>query len=104
MGDGPSGKDWRGGRTASQNIIPASTGAAKAVGKVIPALDGKLTGMAFRVPTPDVSVVDLTVRLGKPASYAKICATLKAAAEGPLKGILGYTDTDVVSTDFLGDE
>merc|ERR1712033_123324 len=102
--DGPSGKDWRGGRGAGQNIIPSSTGAAKAVGKVIPALNGKLTGMAFRVPTPDVSVVDLTVRLAKPASYAKICATLKAASEGPLKGILGYTDTDVVSTDFLGDE
>jgi len=102
--DGPSGKDWRGGRGAGQNIIPSSTGAAKAVGKVIPDLNGKLTGMAFRVPTPDVSVVDLTVRLEKPATYSKICATLKAAADGPMKGILGYTDHDVVSTDFLGDD
>jgi len=102
--DGPSGKDWRGGRGAGQNIIPSSTGAAKAVGKVIPELAGKLTGMAFRVPTPNVSVVDLTVRLEKPANYAKICATLKAAADGPMHGILGYTDHDVVSTDFLGDE
>jgi len=102
--DGPSGKDWRGGRGAAQNIIPASTGAAKAVGKVIPELNGKLTGMAFRVPTADVSVVDLTVRLGKEASYEEICATLKAAADGPMKGILGYTDEDLVSTDFIGDQ
>merc|ERR1711890_23774 len=102
--DGPSQKDWRGGRGASQNIIPSSTGAAKAVGKVIPQLNGKLTGMAFRVPTPDVSVVDLTVRLEKPASYEEICAVLKAASEsGSLAGILGYTDEMVVSTDFLGD-
>merc|ERR1711951_126588 len=101
--DGPSGKDWRGGRGAAQNIIPSSTGAAKAVGKVIPELNGKLTGMAFRVPTADVSVVDLTVRLAKEASYDEICATVKAAAEGPLKGILGYTDEDLVSTDFIGD-
>jgi glyceraldehyde 3-phosphate dehydrogenase len=101
--DGPSGKDWRGGRGAAQNIIPASTGAAKAVGKVIPELNGKLTGMAFRVPTPDVSVVDLTVRLSKEATYEQICATLKAAADGPLKGILGYTDEDLVSSDFIGD-
>jgi glyceraldehyde 3-phosphate dehydrogenase len=89
--DGPSGKDWRGGRGAGQNIIPSSTGAAKAVGKVIPELAGKLTGMAFRVPTPDVSVVDLTVRLAKEATYEEICATIKAASEGPLKGYLGYT-------------
>ena len=101
--DGPSAKDWRGGRGASQNIIPSSTGAAKAVGKVIPALNGKLTGMAFRVPTPDVSVVDLTVNLAKPASYAEICATIKAAAEGPMKGILDYTEDAVVSNDFIGD-
>jgi len=102
--DGPSGKDWRGGRGAAQNIIPSSTGAAKAVGKVIPELNGKLTGMAFRVPTPDVSVVDLTVRLEKPATYAEICAVLKAASEsGPLSGYLGYTEDAVVSTDFLGD-
>jgi len=102
--DGPSGKDWRGGRGASQNIIPSSTGAAKAVGKVIPELNGKLTGMAFRVPTPDVSVVDLTVRLEKPATYEEICAVLKKASEsGPLAGILGYTEDMVVSTDFLGD-
>jgi len=101
--DGPSGKDWRGGRGASQNIIPSSTGAAKAVGKVIPELNGKLTGMAFRVPTPDVSVVDLTVRLGKEATYAEICAKLKEASEGSMKGILGYTEDMVVSTDFLGD-
>ncbi|KAL5014180.1 hypothetical protein ScPMuIL_008450 [Solemya velum] len=102
--DGPSMKDWRGGRTAAQNIIPSSTGAAKAVGKVIPELNGKLTGMAFRVPTPDVSVVDLTVRLEKPASYDTIKAALKKASEsGPLKGILGYTDEDVVSSDFIGD-
>ena len=101
--DGPSGKDWRGGRGAGQNIIPSSTGAAKAVGKVIPELAGKLTGMAFRVPTPDVSVVDLTVRLAKEASYEEICATIKAASEGPLKGYLGYTDEDLVSSDFIGD-
>ncbi len=101
--DGPSGKDWRGGRGAAQNIIPASTGAAKAVGKVIPELNGKLTGMAFRVPTADVSVVDLTVRLEKGASYEEICATIKAASEGAMKGILGYTDEDLVSTDFIGD-
>jgi len=101
--DGPSGKDWRGGRGAAQNIIPASTGAAKAVGKVIPELNGKLTGMAFRVPTPDVSVVDLTVRLGKEASYDEICATIKEASEGSMKGILGYTDEDLVSQDFVGD-
>jgi len=103
--DGPSGKDWRGGRGAGQNIIPSSTGAAKAVGKVIPELNGKLTGMAFRVPTPDVSVVDLTVRLGKEASYQEICDKIKEASlEGPLKGFLGYTEDMVVSTDFLGDE
>jgi len=102
--DGPSGKDWRGGRGAGQNIIPSSTGAAKAVGKVIPELNGKLTGMAFRVPTPDVSVVDLTVRLAKEASYQQICDTIKAASEGPLKGILGYTDEDLVSSDFYGDD
>jgi len=102
--DGPSGKDWRGGRGAAQNIIPAATGAAKAVGKVIPELNGKLTGMAFRVPTPDVSVVDLTVRLQKEASYEEICATIKKASEGSMKGILGYTDEDLVSTDFLGDD
>jgi glyceraldehyde 3-phosphate dehydrogenase len=101
--DGPSAKDWRGGRGAGQNIIPSSTGAAKAVGKVIPELNGKLTGMAFRVPTPDVSVVDLTVRLEKPASYATICAVMKAASEGELKGILGYTEDEVVSTDFQTD-
>jgi glyceraldehyde 3-phosphate dehydrogenase len=102
--DGPSGKDWRGGRGAAQNIIPSSTGAAKAVGKVIPELNGKLTGMAFRVPTPDVSVVDLTVRLEKEASYEEICQKIKEASEGALKGILGYTDEDLVSTDFLGDD
>ena len=101
--DGPSMKDWRGGRGASQNIIPSSTGAAKAVGKVIPQLNGKLTGMAFRVPTPNVSVVDLTCRLDKPASYDDIKAAMKKASEGPLKGILGYTEDAVVSTDFLGD-
>ncbi|MBW0504733.1 hypothetical protein O181_044448 [Austropuccinia psidii MF-1] len=101
--DGPSGKDWRGGRGASANIIPSSTGAAKAVGKVIPSLNGKLTGMAFRVPTANVSVVDLTVRIEKGASYEEIKATIKAASEGPLKGILGYTDEDLVSTDFIGD-
>jgi glyceraldehyde 3-phosphate dehydrogenase len=99
--DGPSGKQWRDGRGAFQNIIPASTGAAKAVGKVIPALNGKITGMAFRVPTPDVSVVDLTVRLEKPASYDAIKAAVKAASEeGPMKGYLGYTEDQVVSTDF----
>jgi len=102
--DGPSGKDWRGGRGAAQNIIPAATGAAKAVGKVIPELNGKLTGMAFRVPTPDVSVVDLTVKLEKKADYATICKTIKAAAEGPMKGIMGYCDEDLVSTDLLGDQ
>merc|ERR1711909_155613 len=96
--------DWRGGRGAAQNIIPSSTGAAKAVGKVIPELNGKLTGMAFRVPTPDVSVVDLTVRLQKGASYADICKCIKTAAEGSMKGILGYTDEDLVSTAFVGDE
>merc|ERR1712051_494311 len=101
--DGPSGKDWRGGRGAAQNIIPASTGAAKAVGKVIPALNGKLTGMAFRVPTPDVSVVDLTVRLGKETTYEDICAKMKEAAEGKMKGVLDYTEDQVVSTDFVGD-
>merc|ERR1712055_847186 len=100
--DGPSGKDWRGGRGAAQNIIPASTGAAKAVGKVIPALNGKLTGMAFRVPTPDVSVMDLTVRLGKGCTYDEIKAKVKAAADGPMKGFLEYTEDQVVSTDFLG--
>jgi len=102
--DGPSGKDWRGGRGAGQNIIPSSTGAAKAVGKVIPELNGKLTGMAFRVPTPDVSVVDLTVRIQKEATYAEICAKLKEASEGSMKGILGYTDEDLVSSDFIGDD
>ena len=101
--DGPSAKDWRGGRAAAGNIIPSSTGAAKAVGKVIPELNGKLTGMSFRVPTLDVSVVDLTVNLAKPASYAEICEVIKKASEGELKGILGYTDEDVVSSDFLGD-
>ena len=102
--DGPSAKDWRGGRGASQNIIPSSTGAAKAVGKVIPALNGKLTGMAFRVPTPDVSVVDLTCRLEKPAKYDDIKKAMKEASEGELKGILGYTEDAVVSNDFLGDK
>jgi glyceraldehyde 3-phosphate dehydrogenase len=101
--DGPSHKDWRGGRGAAQNIIPSSTGAAKAVGKVIPDLNGKLTGMAFRVPTPNVSVVDLTARLSKGAKYEEICAVIKEAANGPLKGIMGYTDEEVVSTDFVGD-
>jgi len=101
--DGPSNKDWRGGRGILENIIPSSTGAAKAVGKVIPALNKKLTGMAFRVPTSDVSVVDLTVELEKPASYDEICAAVKAASEGPLKGVLGYTTDKVVSTDFRGE-
>ncbi len=101
--DGPSMKDWRGGRAVGNNIIPSSTGAAKAVGKVIPALEGKLTGMSFRVPTTDVSVVDLTVRLEKPASYEDIKATVKHASENELKGILGYTEDDVVSSDFIGD-
>ena len=101
--DGPSVKDWRGGRAAAGNIIPSSTGAAKAVGKVIPALNGKLTGMAFRVPTLDVSVVDLTVNLKQAASYEEICKAMKAASEGELKGILGYVDEDVVSSDFIGD-
>jgi glyceraldehyde 3-phosphate dehydrogenase len=101
--DGPSGKDWRGGRGILENIIPSSTGAAKAVGKIIPALNKKLTGMAFRVPTSDVSVVDLTVELECPASYEEICAAMKAASEsGPLKGVLGYTSDSVVSTDFRG--
>jgi glyceraldehyde 3-phosphate dehydrogenase len=101
--DGPSMKDWRGGRGAGQNIIPSSTGAAKAVGKVLPELNGKLTGMAFRVPTPNVSVVDLTCRLEKSASYEDVKAAIKYASEGPLIGILGYTDEDVVSNDFVGD-
>ena len=101
--DGPSMKDWRGGRAASGNIIPSSTGAAKAVGKVIPSLNGKLTGMSMRVPTLDVSVVDLTVNLAKPAKYDEICAAMKEASEGELKGILGYTEDAVVSSDFLGD-
>ncbi len=101
--DAPSMKDWRGGRGAAQNIIPSSTGAAKAVGKVIPELNGKLTGMAFRIPTPNVSVVDLTCRIKKGASYEQVCAAMKEASEGELKGILGYTEDSVVSTDFLGD-
>jgi glyceraldehyde 3-phosphate dehydrogenase len=101
--DGPSRKDWRGGRGAAQNIIPASTGAAKAVALVLPQLKGKLTGMAMRVPTPDVSVVDLTFKTAKPTTYAEISAAMKAAADGELKGILGFTDEDVVSSDFLGD-
>ena len=99
--DGPSQKDWRGGRAACYNIIPSSTGAAKAVGKVIPSLNGKLTGMAFRVPTINVSVVDLTAKLVKPATYAEICAVLKDASEGSMKGVLGYENQDVVSTDFI---
>merc|ERR1711865_899540 len=101
--DGPSrgGKDWRGGRCASQNIIPSSTGAAKAVGKCLPVLNGKLTGMAFRVPTPDVSVVDLTCRLEKPAKYEEIVVAIKEAAEGPMKGVLDWTEDEVVSTDFV---
>jgi len=101
--DSPSAKDWRGGRGAGQNIIPSSTGAAKAVGKVIPELNGKLTGMAFRVPTPDVSVVDLTVNLKTAASYEEICSAMKEASEGALKGILGYTEDQVVSNDFIGE-
>lgn len=102
--DGPSKKDWRGGRAASGNIIPSSTGAAKAVGKVIPELNGKLTGMAFRVPTLDVSVVDLTVNLAKPATYKEICAAVKAASEGEMAGVLGYTEDAVVSSDFYTEE
>ena len=101
--DGASLKDWRGGRAACGNIIPSSTGAAKAVGKVIPELNGKLTGMSMRVPTLDVSVVDLTVNLEKPATYEEICQAMKAASEGELKGVLGYTEDPVVSSDFLGD-
>merc|ERR1711934_83521 len=101
--DGPSAKDWRGGRGASFNIIPSSTGAAKAVGKVIPSLNGVLTGMSFRVPTADVSVVDLTIRLGKPASYDAIIDKLREAADGPMKGVLAVTDDDVVSSDFITD-
>ena len=101
--DGPSNKDWRGGRGILENIIPSSTGAAKAVGRVIPELNKKLTGMAFRVPTSDVSVVDLTVELSKPAKYAEICAAMKAASQGPMKGVLGYTDEKVVATDFRGE-
>ena len=101
--DGPSNKDWRGGRGILENIIPSSTGAAKAVGKVIPSLNKKLTGMAFRVPTSDVSVVDLTVELTKDATYDAICAAMKAASEGPMKGVLGYTDEKVVATDFRGE-
>jgi len=101
--DGPSNKDWRGGRGILENIIPSSTGAAKAVGKVIPELNKKLTGMAFRVPTSDVSVVDLTVELSKPAKYDEICAAMKAASEGPMKGVLGYTTEKVVASDFRGE-
>jgi len=101
--DGPSAKDWRGGRGAGNNIIPSSTGAAKAVGKVLPEVNGKLTGMAFRVPTADVSVVDLTARIEKSATYEEICAAMKEASEGEMKGILGYTEDQVVSTDFIGD-
>ena len=101
--DGASLKDWRGGRAATDNIIPSSTGAAKAVGKVIPELNGKLTGMSMRVPTLDVSVVDLTAKLAKPATYEEICKAMKEASEGELKGVLGYTDEPVVSSDFLGD-
>ena len=102
--DGASKKDWRGGRAAAANIIPSSTGAAKAVGKVIPELNGKLTGMAFRVPTMDVSVVDLTCNLEKATTYEEICAAMKKASEGELKGIVEYVDEDVVSSDFLNDE
>jgi len=101
--DGPSAKDWRGGRGAGQNLIPSSTGAAKTVGRVIPALHGKLTGMAFRVPTPDVSVVDLTVNLERPASYEQVKQAIKAASEGPMRGVLGYTEDAVVSNDFIGE-
>merc|ERR1712038_978286 len=101
--DGPSQKDWRGGRAACYNIIPSSTGAAKAVGKVIPELNGKLTGMSFRVPTANVSVVDLTARLDKGADYETICAAIKAASEGPMEGILGFQDKDIVSSDFISD-
>lgn len=101
--DGPAGKDWRGGRGAAFNIIPSSTGAAKAVGKVIPVLDGKLTGMAFRVPTADVSVVDLTCRLNNPATYTDVKAAFRSASEGPMKGIVGYTEDKVVSSDFIGE-
>jgi len=101
--DGPSSKDWRGGRGILENIIPSSTGAAKAVGKVIPALNKKLTGMAFRVPTSDVSVVDLTAELASQTSYAAICAAMKAASQGPMKGVLGYTEDKVVATDFRGE-
>ncbi len=101
--DGPSAKDWRGGRGASQNIIPSSTGAAKAVGVVLPELNGKLTGMAFRVPTANVSVVDLTVNLKEGASYEAICAAMKEASEGELAGVLGYTEDQVVSQDFIGE-
>ncbi|MCL2561744.1 MAG: type I glyceraldehyde-3-phosphate dehydrogenase [Rikenellaceae bacterium] len=101
--DGPSAKDWRGGRSVFGNIIPSSTGAAKAVGKVIPSLNGKLTGMSFRVPTANVSVVDLTVRLAKETSYEEVCRVVREASEGELRGILGYTDESVVSTDFIGD-
>jgi len=101
--DGPSNKDWRGGRGILENIIPSSTGAAKAVGKVIPELNKKLTGMSFRIPTSDVSVVDLTVELVKPATYEQICAAMKAAADGPMKGVLGYTEDKVVATDFRGE-
>jgi glyceraldehyde 3-phosphate dehydrogenase len=101
--DGPSMKDWRGGRGILENIIPSSTGAAKAVGKVMPELNGKLTGMSFRIPASDVSVVDLTVELEKSASYEEICAAMKAASEGPMKGVLAYTEDKVVSTDFRGE-
>ena len=101
--DGPSQKDWRGGRAACYNIIPSSTGAAKAVGKVIPALNGKLTGMAFRVPTANVSVVDLTAVLDKGADYETICAKIKDASNGEMKGVLGFHDDDIVSSDFIGD-
>jgi glyceraldehyde 3-phosphate dehydrogenase len=101
--DGPSNKDWRGGRGILENIIPSSTGAAKAVGVVLPQLKGKLTGMSFRVPTSDVSVVDLTVELNSPATYAEICAEMKAQSEGAMKGVLGYTEDKVVATDFRGD-